>query len=183
MPFEFEQTGIDDVVIIKPSVFEDERGFFLETYEKNDFKQAGISNEFVLEYYSKSKQNVLRGFHQQASPHQQAKIVRCFSGEVFDVAVDVRPDSETYGEHVTHRLSDENKHAVYIPRGFLHGFATLSENALVHYKVDNEYAPNHEHGVVWDDPEIGVNWPIENPILSEKDEDWSRLQESIYSQE
>jgi dTDP-4-dehydrorhamnose 3,5-epimerase len=181
MPFEFEPMELDDVILVKPEVFEDERGFLLETYDKEAFEDVGISTEFVLEFYSKSKRNVLRGFHQQTSPYQQAKIVRCISGEIFDVAVDVRPESDTYGEHVTYRLSEDNKHALYLPRGFLHGYVTLSESALVYYKVDNEYSPENEHGVIWNDPEIDVDWPVEDPEVSEKDREWPQLQESIYA--
>lgn len=183
MPFEFERTDIPDVILVKPEVFEDERGYFLETYDKKFFENAGVSAEFVLEFYSRSMQNVLRGLHQQATPHQQAKLVRCFSGEIFDVAVDIRPDSSTYGEYVSYFLSEENKYALFIPRGFLHGFVTLSESALVHYKVDNEYAPEHECGVIWDDSDLGIEWPIDDPIISEKDQEWPRLRKSIYARD
>lgn len=182
MPFEFESTAIDDVVIIRPEVFKDDRGFLLETYEQEAFDERGLSTDFILEFYSASTQGVLRGLHQQADPYQQAKVVRCFDGEIFDVAVDVRPDSNTFGSYVSRRLSGENKQAMYIPRGFLHGFVTLSSRALVHYKVDNEYAPKHERGVRWDDSDIGIQWPTESPVVSEKDQQWPRLQESIYGQ-
>lgn len=180
MPFEFEPSSIGDVIVIKPTVFEDKRGYFLETYDEMAFEQAGLSTEYVLEFYSRSTKGVLRGLHQQAEPYQQAKIIRCFEGEIFDVAVDVRPHSETYGEYVTFWLSEENKRAIYVPRGFLHGFVTTSEEALVHYKVDNEYAPDHECGVHWADPEIDIDWPVSDPILSEKDASWPLLHESVY---
>jgi dTDP-4-dehydrorhamnose 3,5-epimerase len=181
MPFDFERTAIEDVVVVKPEVFVDERGIFLETFETSAFESVGIESDFVLEYYSESKQRVLRGLHQQAPPHQQAKLVRCFDGRIYDVAVDARPKSSTYGEYVARRISDEDKHAIFVPRGFLHGFVTLSERALVHYHVDNEYAPEHEVGVRWDDPTIGIDWPVSDPILSEKDSKWGTLQESIYA--
>ncbi len=180
MSFEFEPTQIDDVVIIKPEVYEDKRGFFLESYDRDEFAENGIPTEFVLEFYSQSKQRVIRGLHHQTHPYRQAKIVRCFDGEIFDVAVDVRPSSDSFGEYVSHRLSSENKHALYIPRGFLHGFATVSSSAVVHYKLDNQYAPDHEHGVRWDDQEIGIDWPVDSPIVSKKDQQWPVLQESIY---
>lgn len=183
MPFEFVQTNIEGVVVIKPDVFSDNRGFLLETYEKGRFRDAGINTEFVLEFYSKSTQGVLRGLHQQKKPYRQAKLVRCFEGEIFDVAIDVRPESDTYGEYVSTVLSAENKWSIYIPRGFLHGFLTLSDGAVVHYKVDNEYAPDYERGVVWDDPKIGINWPEEEPIVSQKDKDWPTLPESIYARD
>lgn len=180
MPFEFEPLAIDDVVVIKPEVFEDERGFFLESFEEDAFAGNGLPTDFMLEFYSGSEKGVLRGLHQQARPYQQAKVVRCFKGEIFDVAVDVRPNSDSFGKHVTRRLSEDNKHALYVPRGFLHGFVTLSSSAFVHYKVDNQYAPEHERGVIWDDPDIGIDWPLDDPVVSEKDQQWPRLQESIY---
>lgn len=181
MSFEFEQTEIDDVILIKSEIFNDKRGFLLENYDKNEFSNAGISTEFILEFYSQSKQNVLRGLHQQSEPYQQAKLVHCFSGVIFDVAVDVRAGSNTYGEYVSCILSEDNRHSLYIPRGFLHGFVTLSDSALVQYKVDNEYAPEHECGVIWNDQIIGIEWPVENPLISEKDQQWPQLQKSIYA--
>lgn len=180
MPFEFEPTPIEDVVVIKPKVFEDKRGYFLETYDEMAFEKLGLSTDYVLEFYSHSTNAVLRGLHQQAEPYQQAKIIRCFKGEIFDVAVDVRSDSETYGEYVSYLLSEENKRGLYVPRGFLHGFVTTSEEALVHYKVDNEYAPDYERGVHWDDPDIDIDWPVSDPILSEKDASWPHLRDSVY---
>lgn len=183
MSFDFVQTDIEGVFIVKPEVYEDERGFLLETYEKGSFQKVGIDTEFILEFYSKSEQDVLRGLHQQKEPYQQAKLVRCFQGKIFDVAIDVRLESNTFGEYVSTILSSENKHALYIPRGFLHGFVTLSDDAVVHYKVDNEYAPDNECGVIWNDPAIGIDWPVEDPIISEKDQGWPTLQESIYTKD
>lgn len=181
MPFDFEPTRIEDVILIKSEVFEDNRGFLLETYEEETFAKHGLPTNIELEFYSSSQEGVLRGLHQQTDPHQQAKIIRCFKGEIFDVAVDVRPNSDTFGEYVSQRLSEENKHALYIPRGFLHGFATISKDALVHYVTDNGYVPESEQGVIWNDPDLGINWPIEDPIISEKDKQWPLLQESIYA--
>lgn len=180
MPFEFQRTPIEDVVLIKPEVFEDERGYFLETYDESAFDKEGLATEYVLEFYSRSTKRVLRGLHQQTEPYQQGKVVRCFEGEIFDVAVDVRPESATYGEHVSFTLSEKNKCALYIPRGFLHGFQTVSEEAVVHYKVDNEYAPDNERGVRWDDPDLDIDWPFPSPVVSEKDSTWPRLRDSVY---
>lgn len=180
MPFEFESADIEDIVVIEPEVFTDERGYLLETYEKRAFEKAGLSTDYVHEFYSRSTQGVLRGLHQQGDPYQQAKVVRCFEGEIFDVAVDVRPESSSYGEYVSFTLSEDNKRSIYIPRGFLHGFVTMSEKALVHYKVDNEYAPEFEQGVRWDDPRIDITWPIEDPFVSDKDQGWPQLTNSVY---
>lgn len=180
MPFSFERTDLDGVVKIESEVFKDERGYLLETYDEAVFEENGIETDFVLEFYSKSDKDTLRGLHQQTKPFQQGKIVRCFTGRIFDVAVDVRKDSKNYGEYVSLTLSGRNKRAVYIPRGFAHGFVTLSESAIVHYKVDNEYAPEHECGVAWNDPEIDINWPISQPKLSEKDANWPPLRESVF---
>lgn len=181
MPFEFDSTEINGPVVIKPEVFNDERGFLLETYAEAPFAEQGLPTEYMLEFYSQSTQNVIRGLHHQTSPYEQAKIVRCFSGEVYDVAVDIRSESETYGQYISRRLSAANKRALYIPSGFLHGFATLSDSALVHYKTTNQYAPDHERGVHWDDPTINIDWPVDDPIISEKDQNWPTLQQSIYN--
>ncbi|WP_435073282.1 dTDP-4-dehydrorhamnose 3,5-epimerase [Halorubrum sp. HHNYT27] len=181
MPFEFESTDINGPVVIKPRVFDDERGYLLESYAEGPFRERGLPTDFVLEFYSESFKDVLRGLHQQASPYEQAKIIRCFSGKIYDVVVDVRPGSETYGQYISKEISGENKHALYVPEGFLHGFATLSDSALVHYKVTNQFAPDHERGVRWDDPTIGINWPVNNPIISDKDQQLPTLQQSIYA--
>ena len=180
MPFEFESTDIEGPIVIKPEVFEDERGFLLETYAEAPFADHGLPTDYELEFYSQSTRNVLRGLHRQSSPYEQAKIVRCLSGEIYDVAVDVRSESETHGQYISQHLSAANKHALYIPSGFLHGFVTLSESALVHYKTTNQYAPDHERGVRWDDPTIGIDWPVEEPIVSDKDNSWPTLEQSIY---
>ncbi|WP_435196325.1 dTDP-4-dehydrorhamnose 3,5-epimerase [Natronomonas sp. EA1] len=181
MPFSFEESQIDGVTLIQSEVFEDDRGYLLETFDKEVFEDAGLDTDFILEFYSRSEKGVLRGLHQQADPYQQAKIVRCIRGRIFDVAVDVRKGSETYGQSVSFVLSDENKNAVYIPRGFLHGFLTLSDAAIVHYKADNEYAPQHERGIRWDDPQLDIQWPHDDPIVSEKDESWPVLSKSVYN--
>jgi len=177
MPFEFEKTDIPGVILVKPKVFGDDRGFFLESYEKKEFEKAGIVGDFLQENHSKSKKGVLRGLHFQKGEYAQAKLVRCVSGEILDVAVDLRKDSPTFGQHVKKILSDENKHLLFVPRGCGHGFATLSEYAEVIYKTDNFYSPENEGGVKWNDPSLKIDWSIENPILSERDENWPNMKE------
>ncbi|MFA4640559.1 dTDP-4-dehydrorhamnose 3,5-epimerase [Pyrococcus kukulkanii] len=179
MPFEFVHLEIPDVILIKPKVFEDERGFFMETYKRPDFEKAGIKGEFVQDNHSRSKYGVLRGLHFQREPYAQAKIVRCIRGVIFDVAVDLRRNSPTFGKWVGVILSEFNKWQLYIPRGFAHGFVVLSDIAEVVYKVDNVYAPSYEAGIIWNDPDIGIKWPIDNLILSEKDKKWPTLKEAI----
>jgi len=179
MPFEFERLEIPDVILIKPKVFEDHRGFFMETYKKDDFEKIGIKNEFVQENHSKSIFGVLRGLHFQKEPYSQAKLVRCIRGVIFDVAVDIRRDSPTFGKYVSVILSEHTKEILYIPRGFAHGFEVLSETAEVVYLVDNLYAPQSEGGIIWNDESLNIKWPIRNPILSEKDKKWPTLKELI----
>ncbi len=178
MPFKFERAKeIRDVVIIIPKVFEDERGFFMETYKKEEFEKNGIKGEFLQDNHSHSKPGVLRGLHFQREPYAQSKIVRCIKGKIFDVAVDLRESSSTFGKYVGVILSDENKKMLYIPRGFAHGFLVLSEGADVIYKVDNIYAPEYEGGLIWNDSDVGIEWPEIEPILSEKDKKWPTLRE------
>lgn len=177
MPFQFEKLDIQGVVLIKPVVFRDKRGFFLETYKEKDFEEAGIGCEFVQDNHSHSKEGVLRGLHYQKEPYAQAKIVRCVSGEIYDVAVDLRRNSPTFGDYVGVHLSGSNKHQLYIPKGLAHGFLVLSGQADVAYKVDEFYAPDYESGLIWDDPDVGIDWPIDNPTLSEKDKKWPTLSE------
>lgn len=179
MPFEFKKMKIPDVILIKPKVFEDKRGFFMETYKKPDFENAGIKGDFIQDNHSKSKYGVLRGLHFQKEPYAQAKIVRCIKGVIYDVAVDLRKNSPTFGKWVGVILSEHNKYQLYIPRGFAHGFLVLSEEAEVVYKVDNLYAPGYEGGLIWNDPDVGIEWPIDDPIISEKDEKWPTLKELI----
>ena len=179
MPFEFKRLGIPDVVLIKPKVFKDERGFFIETYKKSEFEKAGIKGEFIQDNHSKSKYGVLRGLHFQRNPYAQAKIVRCVRGIIYDVAVDLRRNSPTFGKWVGMILSEYNKYQLYIPRGFAHGFLVLSDVAEVVYKVDNVYAPDYEAGIIWNDRSINIQWPIDKPILSQKDQKWPTLKEAI----
>jgi len=179
MPFKFERLEIPDVILIKPRVFSDERGFFMETYKKLDFEKAGITGEFVQDNHSCSRYGVLRGLHFQREPYAQAKIVRVVRGVIYDVAVDLRKNSPTFGKWVGVILSEHNKWQLYVPRGFAHGFVVLSEVADVVYKVDNIYAPDNEGGIIWNDPELSIDWPVDEPIVSEKDGRWPTLREAI----
>ena len=166
--FKFTRLSIPEVVLIEPAVFEDERGFFLESYKSSEFFSFGIKDKFVQDNHSKSKKNVLRGLHFQTKPKEQAKLVRCIKGEIFDVAVDIRKKSDTYGKWVGEILSEENRKELYIPAGFAHGFCVLSDAEVV-YKSSNEYSQENEGVIAWNDPNIGIEWPIESPIISEKD--------------
>ena len=165
------KTDIEGVVILKPMVFEDSRGYFFESYSKKAFDELIGPVDFVQDNQSKSSRGVIRGLHFQAPPFAQAKLVRCVSGKVLDVAVDIRKGSPTYGQHVAVELSEDNHLQLFIPHGFAHGFAVLSEEAVFQYKCDNYYAPQSEGGISILDPSLGISWPIalENAILSEKD--------------
>lgn len=178
--FTFNKTEIEGVFIIEPQVFGDNRGYFMETYNFDEFKEAGLDMVFVQDNQSKSKKGVLRGLHFQTE-HSQGKLVRVIKGEVFDVAVDLRKSSTTYGKWVGVKLSDENKKQFYIPAGFAHGFLVLSDEAEFVYKCTDLYHPEFEGGIAYNDPEIGIEWPndgIEELILSEKDKKWKGLKES-----
>lgn len=170
MPFEFEKQKIEDVILVKPTVFGDNRGFFMETYKKSDFVKNGIDIDFIQDNHSKSSHRVLRGLHYQAKPYGQAKLVRCVKGKIYDVAVDLRKNSKTFGQYVKVELSEENKQMLFIPKGFAHGFVVLSGEAEILYKVNKEYAPNSDRGVLWSDNDLNIDWGIDfEPILSEKD--------------
>lgn len=175
MPFKFQRLEIPDVILIEPEVFSDERGFFMETYKYSELFAFGIKEHFLQDNHSRSAKGVLRGLHYQNPPKAQGKLVRVILGEVFDVAVDIRKGSPTYGRWVGVVLSSENKRMLYIPPGFAHGFCVLSDVAEVLYKVTEEYAPECEAGIIWNDPEIGIQWPIKNPVLSLKDARWPSL--------
>ena len=163
------ETGIKDLYIIEPEVFGDNRGYFMESYNKNTFLKLGLDYDFVQDNQSKSKKGVLRGLHFQKK-YPQAKLVRVIEGEVFDVAVDLRKNSPTFGKWFGVLLSEENKRMFMIPRGFAHGFVVLSESATFTYKCDEFYHPEDEGGINWNDKEIDIKWPIDfEPILSEKD--------------
>ena len=167
----FIETEISDVIIIEPSVFIDERGYFLETYNQNKFEEAVGMTSFIQDNESKSSKGVLRGLHFQKPPFEQAKLVRCIEGEVLDVAVDIRKNSKTYGQHIAVVLSGENKRQLFVPRGFAHGFLVLSDTATFAYKVDNTYAPEFDAGIRWNDKELNIQWGIEDSevLVSSKD--------------
>ena len=170
--FQFTKTGIEGLVVVEPKVFGDNRGYFMETYNYNDFKAAGLDMVFVQDNQSKSKKGVLRGLHFQKK-NPQGKLVRVVSGEVYDVAVDLRKGSDTYGKWYGVLLSAQNKKQFYVPEGFAHGFVVMSETAEFVYKCTRFYDPSDEGGLMWNDPEIGIDWPVpENAelLLSEKDQ-------------
>lgn len=164
-------TAIPDVLIIEPKVFGDARGYFFESWNRRDFEAVAGPVDFVQDCESKSRYGVVRGLHFQKGKHAQAKLVRVVSGRVFDVAVDIRPDSPTFGKHVSVELSAENHRQVFMPRGFAHGFAVLSEEAVFQYKIDNFYCPESEGAIAWNDPALAIDWhiPEADVILSEKD--------------
>ncbi|VAW46225.1 dTDP-4-dehydrorhamnose 3,5-epimerase [hydrothermal vent metagenome] len=169
---EFMKQKITDVLLIKPKVFGDERGYFMETFRQDKFEQAvGHAVDFIQDNESKSTQGVLRGLHFQHPPYVQSKLVRVIEGKVLDVAVDIRQDSPTFGQHVAVELSAENKHQLFIPRGFAHGFVVLSETAIFAYKVDNYYSPECDAGLAYDDRDLNIDWrlPKESLKLSDKD--------------
>ncbi|MFA9398543.1 MAG: dTDP-4-dehydrorhamnose 3,5-epimerase [Clostridiaceae bacterium] len=175
--FKIEEAPIKGVYVIEPQVFGDNRGYFMETYNKEEFSAAGLDMEFVQDNQSKSKKGVLRGLHFQKN-FPQGKLVRVISGEVFDVAVDIRKNSETYGKWFGVKLSEENKKQFYIPKGFAHGFLVLSETAEFCYKCTEFYHPEDESGIAWNDPNIGIEWPtdgIDKILLSEKDKKWKGI--------
>jgi dTDP-4-dehydrorhamnose 3,5-epimerase len=172
---DFRKLSIDGLVVIEPQVFEDERGFFMETYQKEKFAENGIEVDFVQDNHSFSVTNILRGMHYQLPPFAQDKLVRVVQGEVFDVAVDLRVDSETFGEWEGVKLSAENKRQFFIPKGFAHGFLVLSDSAHFVYKVTNFYNKESTGGVVWNDQEIGIEWPADEPVLNERDQDLPKL--------
>ncbi|MBO5386258.1 dTDP-4-dehydrorhamnose 3,5-epimerase [bacterium] len=176
MPFEFERQNIEDVILVMPKVFGDNRGFFMETYKKSDFVANGIDVEFTQDNHSKSTKGVLRGLHYQAKPYGQAKLVRCSKGRIYDVAVDIRKNSKTFGQYVKIELSEDNKNMLYIPVGFAHGFVALSDEVEILYKTSGEYAPQADRGILWCDKEINIDWGIDfEPILSDKDKYQSEL--------
>lgn len=169
---EIQETGLKDCLIIKPRVFDDPRGYFFESFNRNTFEEkTGLSGNFVQDNQSFSSYGVIRGLHAQAGEYAQAKLVRVLKGEVLDVAVDVRPDSPTYGKHISVKLSAENKLQLYVPRGFLHGFSVLSETAEFFYKCDNFYNKASELGVVYNDADLAIDWmiPEDKAAISDKD--------------
>lgn len=170
MPFDFQPTIIPDVVIVTPKVFGDARGYFCETYHREAFEEAGISVNFVQDNHSYSQKNVLRGLHWQAAPDTQGKLVSAIGGTIWDVAVDIRQNSKTYGQWVGVELSGDNKKMLWIPEGFAHGFVVLSDEVHLIYKCTGFYAPKSERSCIWNDQDLKIDWPINfQPIISDKD--------------
>ncbi len=165
----FKKLEIEGLIVIEPKVFEDSRGYFFESYNKKIFAQNGITADFVQDNQSLSQKGVVRGLHFQAPPFAQGKLVRVLQGKVMDVAVDLRKNSPTFGQYQMVILSAENKKMFYIPEGFAHGFVTLEDHTVFSYKCTNYYHPQSEGGVLWNDPAIGIDWQVDNPVLSEKD--------------
>jgi len=176
------KTDIEGVVIIEPKVFGDERGYFFESFSQKQFEEEVCRTTFIQDNESKSSYGVLRGLHFQKGEHAQAKLVRVVKGKVLDVAVDIRKGSPSFGKHVSVELTEENKRQLFIPRGFAHGFVVLSEEAIFQYKCDNFYAPEHESGIAWNDPKLGIDWKIDpkNALLSLKDTQNTTLVEAHY---
>jgi len=171
----FTETKISGLFVIEPKVFTDPRGFFLESYNQKTFADNGINIAFVQDNHSRSSKDVLRGLHFQKPPFAQDKLIRVTSGEVFDVAVDIRPGSKTYGQYESVILSAENHKMFLIPAGFAHGFCVLSDTADFLYKCSNYYSKESEGGIIYNDPDLNIPWPIQNPILSDKDQLWPLL--------
>ena len=177
--FKFTETGIKDMFVVEPTVFEDNRGYFMETFQENDFKQAGHDLTFVQDNQSKSSKGVLRGLHLQVN-YPQGKLVRVIKGEVFDVGVDLRSDSKTYGKWIGVELSHENQRQFFLPRGFAHGFLSLEDNSIILYKVDDIHCPDDEGGLIYNDEDGNIDWPfdeIDNITMKEKDKTWKSLKE------
>jgi len=169
MAFQFARLKIPDVVLVETKAFSDNRGFLIETYKRSEFAANGIPEQFVQDNFTYSRRHVLRGLHYQKNPKAQGKMVTVFYGRIFDVAVDIRIGSPTYGRWVSVELSDEYRNMVYIPRCFAHGFCVLSAEANVVYKSTEEYSPDLDRGIIWNDPDLAIEWPIGSPILSAKD--------------
>jgi len=174
--FTFTKTKFEGVYLITPHIVSDVRGFFLETYHKTEFMKYGLDQEFVQDNQSLSYQGVLRGLHYQVGCSAQGKLVRCVWGEIYDVVVDIRTNSSTFSEWFGITLA-ENQQMLYVPIGFAHGFYTVSQQAIVNYKTTHEYAPETERGILWNDPDIKINWPTLNPLLSNKDQKYPLLKE------
>lgn len=170
------ETRLPSVIIIDPDVFPDARGWFLETWSRQRYEQAGIKEVFVQDNVSFSAKGIVRGLHFQY-PHAQGKLVQVLSGEVFDVAVDIRVGSPTFGQWVGARLSDGNHKQMYVPPGFAHGFCVVSETVIFSYKCTDYYSPSAEGGIIWNDPDIGIDWPVDKPVFSGKDSEYPKLKD------
>jgi len=164
-----EKTNIEDIILLTPRVYKDERGYFMESYNQKKVEIL-IKDRFVQDNESVSHKNVLRGLHFQLPPYAQSKLIRVVKGSILDIAVDLRKDSSTYGEHFKHVLSGENKKQLYIPVGFAHGFLSLEDNTILNYKCSDYYSASAEAAIIWNDPQLKIDWGIENPILAEKDQ-------------
>ena len=178
MAFVFIPTSIPDVLVIEPHVFADDRGFFMETYKRSEFSAHGIHEAFVQCNHSRSTRGILRGLHYQKSPKAQGKLVRTLAGEIFDVVVDIRKGAPTYGRWIGILLSAGNKKILYAPAGFAHGFCVVSDEADISYMTTEEYAPALESGVIWNDPELNIRWPVDEPRLADRDRRWPRLRDA-----
>lgn len=172
---EITETFLKGLYVIKPKVFEDARGYFYESYNNSVFEKAGLNLNFVQDNQSLSQKGVLRGLHFQNPPFAQGKLVRVITGSVFDVAVDIRKSSPTYGKYFGLELSESNKYMMYIPEGFAHGFVTLKDNTIFSYKCTNYYNKASEDCLLWNDSDIGINWNIDNPLLSDKDKEGKKI--------
>ncbi len=164
-----EKTNIEDIILLTPRVYKDERGYFMESYNQKKV-QILIKDRFVQDNESVSHKNVLRGLHFQLPPHAQSKLIRVIKGSILDIAVDLRKESRTYGQHFKHVLSGENKKQLYIPVGFAHGFLSLEDNTVLNYKCSDYYNASTERSIIWNDPKLNINWGIDNPILADKDQ-------------
>ena len=176
------ETNIEGVIIIEPRLFEDERGYFFESFNQKEFKEKVCETPFIQDNESKSSYGVIRGLHFQKPPFAQSKLVRVVKGSVLDVAVDIRKGSPTFGQHVAVELTEDNHRQFFIPRGFAHGFSVLSKEVIFQYKCDNFYAPQSEGAIAWDDPDLGIDWQIsiDEILLSEKDKSHPKLAEIIF---
>ena len=173
MPFEFQPLPIPGLVLARPRVFPDARGSFMESWRRDEFERAGIRADFIQDNVAVStKRGALRGLHFQRDAHAQAKLVRCSKGRVFDVVVDLRPGSSARGRHFAIELSADSPALLFVPRGFAHGYVTLTDEAVVEYKVDAPYVPSAEGGVAWNDPALAIDWPVKTPLLSDRDRGW-----------
>ena len=170
MPFNFIPLAIPDLILVEPAIFPDKRGVFMETYKASDFKKAGLPDHFVQDNLSRSKKDVIRGLHYQKNPKAQGKLVSVIKGYAWDVAVDIRRSSRTYLQWVAIELGEDKCRMIYIPPGFAHGFLALSDDVFLHYKCTEEYDRNVETGIRWNDPDIGIKWPIVTPLVSVRDQ-------------
>jgi len=175
--FEFQPQALEGLVLVKVKKFGDDRGYFMESYRENAFRENGMDRNFVQENRSLSAKNVLRGLHFQREPRAQGKLIQVLMGEILDVAVDIRPDSPTFLKWMSFRLSSENALQLYLPEGFAHGFAVFSEQALISYKTTDYYAPDSEGGILWNDPQLNIDWQIAEPQLSDRDRAQATIKE------